>query len=108
MSPDVSKSGALSAAEARALLFIVKYVYTTCANLGAELWGNDRGPSNCSCPYARPAGAVVKKLRARGFVDRHHVAGDPRTLYKATWRGERHLRTNRATRVAAGLAEPTT
>lgn len=94
---------ALSKAEARALLFIVKHVYTTCANLGDELWGKRKIAGNCSCPFARPAGAVIKKLRERGFVERHWVKGDHRTLFTATRAGEHHLRTNHATRVAAGL-----
>lgn len=95
---------ALSQVEARALLATVKYVWITCANLGAELWGKDFAVAgNCSCPFARPAGGVVKRLRALGLVERHYVAGDPRTLYKATWRGEKHLLEDRATRVSAGL-----
>jgi hypothetical protein len=97
----------LSQSEARALLAVVKYVAITCANLGAELWGK-AGRGNCSCPWARPAGAVIKKLRARGFVDRHRVPGDPRTFYKATWRGELHLRTDATTRATAGLEPPIT
>ncbi len=95
--------GPLSESEARALLALVKHVYMTCALLGEELWHRP-GRANCSCPWARPAGAVVKKLCARGFVERHYVTGDPRTLYKATRAGERHLLTNTATRKAAGLA----
>ena len=98
---------ALSEAEARALLVIVKNVCITCANLGDYLWNTKRVAGNCSCPYARPAGAIVKKLRARGFVERHRVAGDGRTFYKATWRGEKHLRTDNQTRFAAGLAAAT-
>ncbi len=92
----------LTESEARALLVIVKHVYISCANLGEELW-HKPGRANCSCPWARPAGAVVKKLRARGFVDRYRVDGDSRTFYKATRIGEAHLRTDRATRISAGL-----
>lgn len=92
----------LSEAEARALFALVKHVYMTCAVLGAQLWGT-KNLSNCSCPWARPAGAVIKKLKARGFVERHYVMGDHRTLYRATRAGEEHLKTNHDTRVAAGL-----
>ncbi len=92
----------LSESEARALLIIVKHGYVSCANLGNDLW-HKGGRDNCSCPFARPAGAVIKKLRARGFVERHHSAHDPRTLYTATRLGEKHLKTDHATRVAAGL-----
>lgn len=102
----MSRSIVLSESEARGLLALVKHVYMTCANLGEELWGNRPVSRNSSCPFARPAGAVVKRLRARGFVDQYHVVGDPRTFYKATWRGEKHLREDRATRVAAGLEKP--
>ena len=95
----------LSESEARALLALVKHVYASCATLGEMLWGKP-GRGNCSCPWARPAGAVVKRLRARGFVDRHRVQGDPRTLYKATWRGEKHLLTDGGTRAKLGLSPP--
>lgn len=82
----------LTEIEARVLLAIAKYGPVSCANLGDELWSTKRVGGNCSCPYARPAGAVVKKLRQRGFVERHWVSGDPRTLYKATRAGEQRAR----------------
>jgi len=90
--------------EARALLALVKYVYMTCANLGDELWSTKKIAGNCSCPYARPAGAIVKRLRARGLVERHRVDGDHRTFYRATRAGEKLILTDKATRIAAGLA----
>ncbi len=93
----------LSESEAKALIYVIKYGSITCANLGQELWGKP-GRGNCSCPWARPAGAVIKKLRARGFVERDHIPGDPSTFYKATWRGEKHLCTDTTTRATAKLA----
>jgi hypothetical protein len=49
----------------------------TCANLGSALWGERPVGSNCSCPWARPAGAVLKRLLKRGIVcrvpDKHHT-----------------------------------
>jgi hypothetical protein len=92
----------LTESEAKALLYLVKRVYGTCAMLGEHLW-HKPGRGNCSCPWARPAGGVIKRLRARGFVQRKRISGDPRTFYEATRSGEQHLRTDRATRVAAGL-----
>jgi len=48
----------------------------TCARLGERLWGKT-GRGNCSCPWARPAGALLKRLRERGLVrrapDKHHT-----------------------------------
>jgi len=96
----------LTPSEARALLGIVKHVFITCANLGSVLWGRNVA-GNCSCPWARPAGKVVKRLRTYGLVERHRVTGDPRTFYRATTAGERQLITDADTRAAAGL-DPTT
>ena len=97
----------LSPIEARALRAAVKYMAITCALLGYVLWGKP-GRGNCSCPWARPAGGVIKRLRARGLIQRHRVPGDPRTFYRPTWRGEKLLRTDNPTRAAAGLgAAPT-
>ena len=64
----------LSVIEQRALLVIVKSNGATCANLGAELWGR-AGNGNCSCPWARPAGKVVKRLRELGLVRRDAKTG---------------------------------
>jgi len=58
----------LSPLDARALLIIVKRTGITCANLGAELWGR-RAYVNCSCPWARPAGVVMKRLRLAALVE---------------------------------------
>lgn len=61
----------------------------TCAALGDFLWGqfSKRGYSNCSCPYARPAGRVLASLVRRGLVQRHHDAHA--TMFRATRAGER-------------------
>lgn len=55
--------------DARALAIIVKRGPISCANLGDELWNRRRSAGNCSCPYARPAGKVVKRLRELGLVE---------------------------------------
>lgn len=93
----------LTESEAKALLYLVKHVYATCAMLGEHLW-HKPGRGNCSCPWARPAGGVIKRLRARGLVQRKsNIPGDPRTFYEATRFGEQHLLTCEETRIAAGL-----
>ena len=79
----------LSRTETLALLVLVRHGPITCANLGATLWNKKRVAGNCSCPHARPAGAVIKRLRERGYAERYRIDGDPRTLYRATWRGRR-------------------
>jgi hypothetical protein len=70
------------AIEQAALAYLRKYGPQTCANLGAALWGDRLVAGNCSCPWARPAGAVLHRLKARGLVarysDGHH------TLWTAT------------------------
>ena len=77
----------LSAIEARALGVIVLHGEITCANLGDLLW-HKGGRGNCSCPFARPAGLVIKRLRKLGLVDLFLRDGDPRTLYAANWKGK--------------------
>lgn len=77
--------------EVRALRAIGKHVRISPANLGAVLWGWHTA-SNCSCPWARPAGAVIKRLRKQGLVERvHDKSGNDRSLYKITRAGERKL-----------------
>ena len=40
-----------------------------CAWLGERMWGADsHGAVNCSCPFARPAGKMIKRLRQLGLV----------------------------------------
>lgn len=75
--------------ETRALAIIVERGSVTCANLGGELWKDShRGKgSGSSCPFARPAGRIVKSLIEQGLVerdfsDKHH------TLYRATALGK--------------------
>jgi len=72
-----------------ALGLIVKHGPVSCANLGDSLWGSrtHRGGSNCSCPFARPAGVVVKALVGLELVERCRVQNDVRTLYVATRKG---------------------
>ncbi|MBV8722465.1 MAG: winged helix-turn-helix transcriptional regulator [Candidatus Eremiobacteraeota bacterium] len=72
--------------EARALRLIIKHGPITCANLGDHLWPDKPRPSSCSCPFARPAGAVVKRLKARGLVERDY-SSRVLTLYVATRAG---------------------
>lgn len=78
--------------EKRALVILARGP-TTCAVLGSELWANAHpGAGNCSCPFARPAGSLIKKLRARGLVERHYPdRRDPRTLYTVTEAGMAHV-----------------
>ena len=95
-----------SKVEATALLALIKWNGMTCALLGNELWHNGRGRGNCSCPFARPAGAVVKRLRAMGFAEKYRIPGDPRTFYRATWRGDKFIRTDADVRSMLGLGAP--
>jgi hypothetical protein len=81
----------LTPTEVKALVVIGKHIFISCANLGAMLWGEDGyHGSNCSCPYARPAGRVVKSLLAKGLVQRRT---DPdHILYELTRAGERFMK----------------
>lgn len=38
--------------------------------IGVIAWSSTKRTSNCSAPYARPAGLVLNRLRARGLVER--------------------------------------
>ena len=42
---------------------------TTCARFGDMLWGSNRA-GNCSCPWARPAGKVLRRLERAGYATR--------------------------------------
>ena len=59
----------LSDVEQRAIRILERAGQTTCARLGEALWGRT-GRGNCSCPWARPAGALLKRLVERGVVRR--------------------------------------
>ena len=42
------------------------------ANIGDKVWRRgpgDRRYGNCSCPFARPAGRVLKRLREMGLTE---------------------------------------
>lgn len=77
---------ALTPTEKRAMAILIKHGPTSCAMLGDTLWGRKRAGSNCSCPYARPAGKVVKSLIAKGLVERD-VSFTDRWYYAATRKG---------------------
>lgn len=74
----VRGAGELTAVEQRAVAVLSRGP-TTCARLGDALWGR-RGSGNCSCPWARPAGALLKRLVERGVVRR--IPGEYATLYE--------------------------
>lgn len=71
----------------------------TCAVLGGLLWyGKHPGAyGNCSCPFARPAGRVLRGLQKRGLVDTvPYKSGEPRTLWTLTRQGRHSLQKRRA------------
>ena len=75
----------LTPIDAEALAIIVKRGPISCANLGDALWygKTERRYGNCSCPFARPAGKVVARLRRLGLV----CPEDRGLKYEATARG---------------------
>lgn len=74
----------LTPTEKRAMAYLYREP-ASCASLGELLWGR-RGLSNCSCPWARPAGKVLAGLHKRGLVERE-VGSVNR--YQLTARGRR-------------------
>ena len=40
--------------------------------VGSELWGERQRGGNCSCPWARPAGKVLKRLERAGLAEWVH------------------------------------
>jgi hypothetical protein len=76
----LSPARTLTAVEERAVAILARGP-TTCARLGDELWGRNAA-GNCSCPWARPAGALLKRLVRAGVVRRAHVPNDHATLYE--------------------------
>jgi hypothetical protein len=86
---EASRRWGLSLLDARAMLVIVKNNGIGCATLGDQLWGKP-GRGNCSCPWARPAGVVMKRLRDKGLVERDRNVTD-RIFYRPTRLVERFL-----------------
>jgi DNA-binding MarR family transcriptional regulator len=86
VTPGRKQQAMLSSTQLRALVLIGRHGPITCASLGADLWGSDRRSSNCSCPWARPAGRVIASLRRRGLVDRDAHTMD-RFAYVLTSKG---------------------
>jgi hypothetical protein len=70
----------LSAVEQRAV-HLLERGPMRCSELGELLWGVERRSAG-TCPWARAAGALVKRLRERGLVRRAHAPDDRRTLYE--------------------------
>jgi hypothetical protein len=70
----------LGEADKRALAILRRGGAMTCARLGEALWGRT-GKGNCSCPWARPAGKLLHRLRRLGLVRRE--ATEHHTLWSA-------------------------
>lgn len=85
----------LPSTQIRALAMVIRLGRTTCAILGDQLW-HKGGRGNCSCPFARPAGAVIAKLRKRGLVERCSDSNEVLTFYRATTAGHRAAIAKRA------------
>lgn len=75
-------------AEERALKLLARGPMS-CASLGDALWSTRKSAGNCSCPYARPAGALIKRLRARGLVE--HGYDVDHFVYQLTASGRAHV-----------------
>jgi hypothetical protein len=60
----------LSAIEQRAVDIIKERGHVTCAQLGDALWGESGRGGNSTCPWARSAGKVIKRLVECGVVQR--------------------------------------
>jgi len=83
----------LTAADERALLLLVEQKGLVGPGyFGGLLWDDPSlvsgyHGSNCSCPYARPAGKVLNRLKARGLAEWVHERGS--WGWRATERGRR-------------------
>jgi len=84
----------LTEIEARALACIRDFGRpVSAANLGDMVWRKgpqDRRYGNCSCPFARPAGKVLKRLREMGLTELVST-NDRSCLHGLTGRGRRLL-----------------
>jgi hypothetical protein len=70
----MSDATPLTAADERALAILAEQTALVGPGyFGDLLWG-ERGyhGSNCSCPYARPAGKVLNRLKAAGLAEWVH------------------------------------
>lgn len=54
----------------RALELVADKGPIRCSHLGDLLWPKGRRAAGCSCPYARPAGAVAARLAKLGLIER--------------------------------------
>ena len=54
---------------------------TRCSWFGHEMWGGNRKPQE----YARPAGKILRRLEAMGFVEPTQIDGHPG--YRLTKKG---------------------
>lgn len=79
----------LTTTQLAALKLIAKLGPISCANLGDYLWGINKSSSNCSCPFARPAGKVIAGLMKLGLVERYRMRNERRTLYVTTRAGRK-------------------
>ena len=76
----------LSEIEARVLNQIAKFNdNATCATVGSSIWVSFA--HNCSCPHARPAGAVIARLIKKGYVRR--TDDKERVAYGRTYKAKK-------------------
>lgn len=57
------------------------------ANAGDALWGNENASGQSTCPYARNAGCVLKRLRGKKLSWLQEVGDDRRLHHNITGRG---------------------
>lgn len=86
--------GAMTEADWRALEHLCSYqegVFIGPGAFGDAMWGRrNRGGSNCSCPYARPAGKALNRLALRRYAEWVHI--DDSWGWRATHEGRRAVR----------------
>jgi hypothetical protein len=74
----------LTDADVRALCLLVEQkALVGPGYFGDLLWGRERHMSNCSCPYARPAGKVLGRLKAAGLAE---YISEERPMKRWGWR----------------------
>lgn len=77
----------VTAIELKMLRILAEQGPVSAANAGDALWGNHNAKGRSTCPYARNAGCVLKRLRGKKLSQLDKVFAG-RMHHNITWRGQ--------------------
>lgn len=77
----------VTAIELKMLRILAEQGPISAARAGDALWGNHNAMGDSTCPYARNAGCVLKRLRGKKLSWLQEVGDDRRLHHSITGRG---------------------